>query len=177
MSVDLKPGISTMSSTRSEGWSSRRRSDTQSRTETTSGTTTSSASAASSGEPSGFTPGIPPSVLMFSGTAPKSQSWPITDKSKTSDLKERFEPSSRTSQAHSRSRGHPLQRLHSFPGRGRLRGGRMPLPWHWVSRSERRLRLFHHAGDEGGGAYRLPGVQARRPSHRRCGSRSCVPYV
>ncbi|XP_075550545.1 uncharacterized protein LOC142584291 isoform X1 [Dermacentor variabilis] len=94
MSVDLKPGTSSVSSTRSEDWPSRRTSDTQSRTETTSGTTTSSASSVSSRKPSGTSPANPPSAPMFSGTTPKSQSLLVTDKSKTSDLKERFEPGS-----------------------------------------------------------------------------------
>ncbi|XP_075550548.1 uncharacterized protein LOC142584291 isoform X3 [Dermacentor variabilis] len=162
MSVDLKPGTSSVSSTRSEDWPSRRTSDTQSRTETTSGTTTSSASSVSSRKPSGTSPANPPSAPMFSGTTPKSQSLLVTDKSKTSDLKERFEP-----------RGGEGALL---PYCGCILA---PLVSHIL------LLLILTATyaetprptDISERTQKPNRVQARRPSHRRCGSRSCVPYV
>ncbi|XP_065305727.1 uncharacterized protein [Dermacentor albipictus] len=113
-----------------------------SRTNTMCSTTHRIESSAESGIPSSAS-----QITKLPGCQQPSVHSTLKDEFQAFDLKARSELLSKTTENRIRSRGHPMQRLCSLPGPGRLRGRRLTAQSAWFSRPEGYLQLCRHAGD------------------------------
>ncbi|XP_070376878.1 uncharacterized protein [Dermacentor albipictus] len=176
--IIVEPGTATKtsrvtfsSSTSPQDRRKRRTPGTLSRTNTMCSTTHRIASRAESGIPSSTS-----QISKLPGCQQPSAYSTLKDESQIFDLKRRSELLSKTTENRIRSRGHPMQRLCSLPGPGRLRGRRLTAQSAWFSRPEGYLQLCRHAGDrEAVGvkewhhseAFRLTQSSGRRAVHVR----------
>ncbi|XP_072140433.1 uncharacterized protein [Dermacentor andersoni] len=100
------------------------------------------ASSAESGVPSSAS-----QITKLPGCQQPSVYSTLKDESQAFHLKGRSELLSQTTENRTRSRGRPMQRLHSLPARGRLRGRRLTAQSAWLARPKGYLQLCRHAGD------------------------------